>query len=628
MLPSRQGATASGLPRTRRLTDPSDGRAAPPPRPRARRRQPRPGGGRARFRAGQSADHTQTSRAGPTPPTAIVEPTPTQPAGTGATADPEPAAARRRRRRASEAARLDPGQRRFRRSPRPSRPRHQRPSRLHATRPSRLRRQRAEPTPTPKAAPNEYAWHASWSWPHPPRGQRRRRVTPPPPARPHAAGPGQAGHSPQARRLTRRTRSASGGRISPRRPAAGPRQTTTATHRRTASHRHEAHKPPTRMHHGRQHDRGHQRPHDRPRIRRTGYPATSPAGHRQRGHRSHSRDSGCAGIARRARLPSPAAGTPAFGIDATTQEGPMAPSDPRQTKFVLDESRIPRAWYNIAADLPVAPPAAAPSGHRPADRAGRPGAALPDGAHRAGRQPRARDRDPGARSATPIGCTGRARSTGPTGSRRRSIRRPTSTTSTRAAARRAATSRTRRSPQAYYNKEEGVTRLATETGAGQWGSALAFAGALFGLEVKVYMVRASYDQKPYRRILMETYGAEVVRQPQPSTRVRAQGPRRDPGPHRLARHRDQRGDRGHGDPPGHEVLARLGVRLRPPAPDGHRPGGDRADGHGGRGARRHHRLRRRRLELRRSDVPVARAGRSARARSTGSSPPSPKRPRA
>src|SRR5712671_7295042 len=69
--------------------------------------------------------------------------------------------------------------------------------------------------------------------------------------------------------------------------------------------------------------------------------------------------------------------------------------------------------------------------------------------------------------------------------------------------------------QAYYNKEQGVTRLATETGAGQWGSALAFAGAYFGLEVKVYMVRASYDQKPYRRILMETYGAEVV--PSPST---------------------------------------------------------------------------------------------------------------
>jgi tryptophan synthase beta chain len=71
--------------------------------------------------------------------------------------------------------------------------------------------------------------------------------------------------------------------------------------------------------------------------------------------------------------------------------------------------------------------------------------------------------------------------------------------------------------QAFFNKEEGVKRLATETGAGQWGSALAFAGAVFGLEVKVYMVRASYDQKPYRRILMETYGAEVVPSPSSTT---------------------------------------------------------------------------------------------------------------
>jgi tryptophan synthase beta chain len=71
--------------------------------------------------------------------------------------------------------------------------------------------------------------------------------------------------------------------------------------------------------------------------------------------------------------------------------------------------------------------------------------------------------------------------------------------------------------QAFYNKDEGTKRIATETGAGQWGSALAFAAALFGLETKVYMVRASYDQKPYRRILMETYGAEVVPSPSPTT---------------------------------------------------------------------------------------------------------------
>jgi tryptophan synthase beta chain len=68
-------------------------------------------------------------------------------------------------------------------------------------------------------------------------------------------------------------------------------------------------------------------------------------------------------------------------------------------------------------------------------------------------------------------------------------------------------------PQAYFNKAEGITRLTTETGAGQWGSALAFATQVFGLECKVYMVRASFHQKPYRRVLMELWGASVVPSP-------------------------------------------------------------------------------------------------------------------
>jgi tryptophan synthase beta chain len=72
-------------------------------------------------------------------------------------------------------------------------------------------------------------------------------------------------------------------------------------------------------------------------------------------------------------------------------------------------------------------------------------------------------------------------------------------------------------PQAYYNKIAGVKRLTTETGAGQWGSSLAFAGALFGLEVVVYMVKVSYKQKPYRRALMEAYGARVVSSPSNET---------------------------------------------------------------------------------------------------------------
>jgi tryptophan synthase beta chain len=68
-------------------------------------------------------------------------------------------------------------------------------------------------------------------------------------------------------------------------------------------------------------------------------------------------------------------------------------------------------------------------------------------------------------------------------------------------------------PQAFYNKAEGVRRLTTETGAGQWGTALSFACAQYDLECKVYMVRASYNQKPYRKIMMETWGAECVPSP-------------------------------------------------------------------------------------------------------------------
>ncbi|MCK5194543.1 MAG: TrpB-like pyridoxal phosphate-dependent enzyme [Desulfobulbaceae bacterium] len=71
--------------------------------------------------------------------------------------------------------------------------------------------------------------------------------------------------------------------------------------------------------------------------------------------------------------------------------------------------------------------------------------------------------------------------------------------------------------QAYYNKQEGVKRLSTETGAGQWGSALSFATHKFGLECKVYMVRVSFDQKPYRKSMMNTYGAEIVASPSEDT---------------------------------------------------------------------------------------------------------------
>ncbi len=74
-------------------------------------------------------------------------------------------------------------------------------------------------------------------------------------------------------------------------------------------------------------------------------------------------------------------------------------------------------------------------------------------------------------------------------------------------------------PQAYYNKQEGVKNITTETGAGQWGTALAFACSQFGLNCEVYMVRISYDQKPYRKVMMNTFGAEVF--PSPSDRTQA-----------------------------------------------------------------------------------------------------------
>ncbi len=194
----------------------------------------------------------------------------------------------------------------------------------------------------------------------------------------------------------------------------------------------------------------------------------------------------------------------------------MANAASRRTQFVLDEDRIPRTWYNIAADLPtplspplhpvtmqpIGPADLAPlfpmglilqevSAEREIEIPGpvRDAYAMyrPSPLHRAHRLEAALD--------TPAHIYYKYEGTSPAGSHK-----PNTALA-----------------QAFFNKEEGVKRLATETGAGQWGSALAFAGAVFGLEVKVYMVRASYDQKPYRRILMETYGASVVPSPSPTT---------------------------------------------------------------------------------------------------------------
>jgi tryptophan synthase beta chain len=198
-----------------------------------------------------------------------------------------------------------------------------------------------------------------------------------------------------------------------------------------------------------------------------------------------------------------------------------------QTKFVLDESRIPRAYYNIAADLPVAPPPVLHPGTGqpigPDDLAPlfpmaligqvvskdreieipepvRQAYALyrPTPLYRAHRLEKALD--------TPAHIYYKYEGVSPAGSHK-----PNTAIA-----------------QAFYNKEQGVKRLATETGAGQWGSALALAGSLFGLEVKVYMVRVSYDQKPYRRIFMETYGAGVVPSPSRDTKYGRQLLEEDP----------------------------------------------------------------------------------------------------
>jgi tryptophan synthase beta chain len=186
-------------------------------------------------------------------------------------------------------------------------------------------------------------------------------------------------------------------------------------------------------------------------------------------------------------------------------------------KYVLDEARIPRFWYNLQADLPKPlPPVLHPATHQPVgpddlaplfplplilQEVSRereieiPGAVRdvyrqwrPTPLFRARRLERALQ--------TPARIYYKYEGVSPAGSHK-----PNTAVA-----------------QAFYNRESGVTKLVTETGAGQWGSALAFAGAFFGLHVDVFMVRVSYDQKPYRRALMETYGARCVPSPSRETR--------------------------------------------------------------------------------------------------------------
>ena len=187
-------------------------------------------------------------------------------------------------------------------------------------------------------------------------------------------------------------------------------------------------------------------------------------------------------------------------------------------KYVLDETHIPKYWYNLMADLPSPPPPVLHPGTLkpigPDDLAPLFPMSLimqevtterevpipepvrqvycqwrPSPLYRARRLEKALD--------TPARIYYKYEGVSPAGSHK-----PNTAV-----------------PQAFFNREAGVRKISTETGAGQWGSSLAFAGALFGIEVQVFMVKVSFNQKPYRRALMETYGARCIASPSMETDV-------------------------------------------------------------------------------------------------------------
>ena len=187
-----------------------------------------------------------------------------------------------------------------------------------------------------------------------------------------------------------------------------------------------------------------------------------------------------------------------------------------QVKFQLSEDRIPQAWYNIQSDLPEgAAPARNPATHEPLgpddlaplfpmglimQEVSRDAQIeIPEEVRDAYRQwrptPLFRARQLEKALDTPAKIYYKYEGVSPTGSHK-----PNTAV-----------------PQVYYNKQEGITRLTTETGAGQWGSSLAMAGALMGVEVEVYMVKVSYGLKPYRRGMMEAFGASIIPSPSDTT---------------------------------------------------------------------------------------------------------------
>ena len=185
-------------------------------------------------------------------------------------------------------------------------------------------------------------------------------------------------------------------------------------------------------------------------------------------------------------------------------------------KYLLDETRIPKSWYNLMADLPTPPPPVLHPGTLqpvgPDDLAPLFPMSLilqevstereieiPGPVRDVYRQwrptPLFRARRLEKALQTPARIYYKYEGVSPAGSHK-----PNTAVA-----------------QAFYNREAGIRKITTETGAGQWGSSLAFAGALFGIDIQIFMVRVSYDQKPYRRIFMETFGARCVPSPSMET---------------------------------------------------------------------------------------------------------------
>jgi tryptophan synthase beta chain len=185
-------------------------------------------------------------------------------------------------------------------------------------------------------------------------------------------------------------------------------------------------------------------------------------------------------------------------------------------KYILDESRIPKTWYNLAADLPKPlPPVLHPGTGQPIG----PGDLAPLFPMALIMQEVSTDRD--IEIPEPVRDIYRQWRPSPLYRARRlekALQTPAKIYYKYEGVSPAGSHKPNTAvAQAFYNKEAGVKKLTTETGAGQWGSALAFAGSLFGLEVQVFMVRVSYNQKPYRRALMETYGARCIASPSNET---------------------------------------------------------------------------------------------------------------